>query len=93
MLQMERVLTSEQRRSDFTPRDDALSFDKPTAACLLGTALLAALRDAASATLEGPNRKHFLTEVGWWWWTYISQQQLQLWHAYGLPVRIGHLVV
>jgi hypothetical protein len=61
---MERVLTSEQRRSDFTPRDDALSFDKPTAACLLGTALLAALRDAAGATLEGPNRKHFLTEVG-----------------------------
>jgi hypothetical protein len=65
-MQMERVLTSEQRRSDFTPRDDVLSFDKPTAACLLGTALLAALRDAAGATLEGPNRKHFLTEVGSW---------------------------
>jgi hypothetical protein len=67
-MQMERVLASEQRRSDFTPRDEALSFDKPTAACLLGTALLAALRDAAGATLEGPNRKHFLTEVsvcGW----------------------------
>jgi hypothetical protein len=64
LLQMERVLASEQRRSDFLPRDDALSFDKPTAACLLGTALLAALRDAAGATLEGPNRKHFLTEVG-----------------------------
>ncbi|WIA33366.1 hypothetical protein OEZ86_006503 [Tetradesmus obliquus] len=63
MTQMERALTSEQRRSDFTPRDDVLSFDQPTAACLLGTALLAALRDAAGATLEGPNRKHFLTEV------------------------------
>eukprot|EP00882_Tetradesmus_deserticola_P020200 GHRQ01021777.1.p1 GENE.GHRQ01021777.1~~GHRQ01021777.1.p1 ORF type:complete len:385 (+),score=188.27 GHRQ01021777.1:1103-2257(+) len=63
MTQMERVLTSEQRRSDFTPRDDTLSFDKPTAACLLGTALLAALQDAAIATLEGPNRQQFLAEV------------------------------
>lgn len=62
-LQMERALTSEQRRSDFMGRDDALSFDKPTPACLLGTALLAALGDAVAGTLDGQNKKHFLNEV------------------------------
>lgn len=60
---MERALSSEQRRSDFTPRDDALSFDRPTSACLLGTALLMALRDAVQGTFEGPNRQAFLDEV------------------------------
>jgi hypothetical protein len=66
------VLLSEQRRSDFLPREsggqrggqhDALSFDRPTAACLLGTALLSALRSAASDTLQGANRSQFLAEV------------------------------
>lgn len=45
------------------PRDDALSFDRPTSACLLGTALLSALGAAAKDTLEGNNLKAFLTEV------------------------------
>ena len=62
-LQLERVLGSEQRRSDFTPRDDALSFDRPTSACLLGTALLAALGAAAKGALGGNNLRLFLAEV------------------------------
>lgn len=61
--QLERVLSSEQRRSDFMPRDDALSFDRPTSACLLGTALLSALGAAAKDTLEGNNLQAFLAEV------------------------------
>lgn len=60
---MERALSSEQRRSDFLPRDDALSFDKPTSACLLGTALLVAMRDAVQGTLEDANKQAFLAEV------------------------------
>lgn len=63
LLQLERVLGSEQRRSDFMPRDDALSFDRPTPACLLGTALLSALGAAAKDTLEGNNLRAFLAEV------------------------------
>lgn len=63
VLQLERVLSSEQRRPDFMPRDDALSFDRPTSACLLGTALLAALGSAAKDTLDGNNLRLFLTEV------------------------------
>jgi len=62
-VQLERVLGSEQRRSDFMPRDDVLSFDRPTSACLLGTALLSALGGAAKDTLEGNNQRLFLTEV------------------------------
>lgn len=61
--QFERVLYSEQRRSDFQPRDDELSFDKPTAACLLGTGMLAALGGAARVALEGPNLTALLSEV------------------------------
>jgi hypothetical protein len=63
LLQLERVLGSEQRRSDFMPRDDALRFDQPTSACLLGTALLSALGAAAKDTLEGNNLRAFLAEV------------------------------
>eukprot|EP00775_Hariotina_reticulata_P013513 gene13513-13638_t len=61
--QLDRLLSSEQRRSDFLPRDDELTFDRPTAACLLGTALLAALGQAAQETLDGTNLRQFLAEV------------------------------
>lgn len=63
MAELERVLSSEQRRSDFMPRDDTLSFDRPTSACLLGTALLSALGGAAKDTLDGNNLRAFLAEV------------------------------
>lgn len=58
---MERVLASEQRRGDFT--GDDLSFDRPTSACLLGSALLAALAAAARGCLDGANLQEFLAEV------------------------------
>jgi hypothetical protein len=60
---MERVLYSEQRRGDFLPADSDLSFDRPTPAAMMGTALLAALAGAARATLEPPNLAPFLAEV------------------------------
>jgi hypothetical protein len=45
------------------PRDDALSFDRPTPACLMGTGMLGALGAAARGTLEGPNLTAVLSEV------------------------------
>lgn len=60
---MERALSWEQRRSDFTPRDDVVNFAQPTSACLLGTALMTALREAVDNTLDGGNKHAFLTEV------------------------------
>ena len=62
-MQFERVLYSEQKRADFVPRDDALSFDRPTTACLLGTSMLCALGAAARNTLDGPNLTALLSEV------------------------------
>ncbi|GBF89405.1 exocyst complex component [Raphidocelis subcapitata] len=62
--QFERVLYSEQRRSDFLPRDDELTFDRPTPACLLGTGMLAELGAAARGALEGANLGALLAEVG-----------------------------
>ncbi len=62
-MQLEKALSSEQRRSDFTPRDDAVSFNKPTGACMLATAMLGALNRAARDCLEGSNLSSFLAEV------------------------------
>eukprot|EP00877_Chromochloris_zofingiensis_P003097 jgi/Chrzof1/12789/Cz07g07190.t1 len=64
MVQIERVLYNEQRQRDFTPRDDALSFDKPTGACMMATAMLHALGAAANDTLESSNLQSFAAEVG-----------------------------
>ena len=62
------MLATEQRRSDFAPRDDAaLSFDRPTGAAMMACALLRALEAAARDTLEGPNLGSFLAEVRRWW--------------------------
>ena len=60
---MERVLYTEQRKADFIPKDDDLSFDRPTNACMMGTALLGALGRAARRTLEAPNLAPILAEV------------------------------
>lgn len=62
-MQIERVLYNEQRQRDFTPRDDALSFDKPTGACMMATAMLHALGAAANDTLESSNLQSFAAEV------------------------------
>jgi hypothetical protein len=63
--QVDKVLYSEQRKADFLPKDtSAIAFDKPTAACLMVTAMLAALRSAACDSLSGANLSSFLEEVG-----------------------------
>ncbi|KAI8464865.1 MAG: exocyst complex component Sec10-domain-containing protein [Monoraphidium minutum] len=62
--QLERVLYTEQRKSDFVPKDEALSFDRPTPACMLGTSMLSALGAAGRDTLDGPNLAAVLSEVG-----------------------------
>jgi hypothetical protein len=54
---VDKVLYAEQRKADFLPRDtSAVAFDKPTNACLMVTAMLAALRVCACDRLGGKGR-------------------------------------
>lgn len=63
--QVDKVLRSEQKRSDFAPRDDAsATFDRATPACVLVTAMLSALHAAARDSLAGANLASVLLEVG-----------------------------
>ncbi len=64
IVQMERVLASEQKRTDFAPVDDAVSFDRPTGACMMATAMLTALSAAAEDCLDGSSLASFHAEVG-----------------------------
>ena len=64
MLQMDRTLTSEQKRIDFRPPEDLPPpLDKPTDACLFATTLLSAAAKAVQQTLQGTNGSAFVSEV------------------------------
>lgn len=63
-LQVDKTLASEQKRSDFQPRDDgAVSLDRPTDACTLVIALLRAVQQVATQNLHAGNLSSFLAEV------------------------------
>lgn len=63
-LQLDRTLTSDQKRLDFRPPEDlAPPLDHPTEACQLATALLAALSSSAPQTLQGSNLTAFNGEA------------------------------
>ena len=65
MFQAEMVLMFEQKPEEFRPPAGApLALDTPTCACLLVTAILAAVQKAAAKYLEGANLASFLQEVG-----------------------------
>ena len=63
-LQLDRTLTSDQKRLDFRPPEDvAPPLDRPTEACQLATALLTALSSSAPQTLQGSNLTAFSGEA------------------------------
>ncbi|GIL54288.1 hypothetical protein Vafri_9856 [Volvox africanus] len=67
VIQAEKVLMYEQKRSEFLPPDghlDAALLDRPTDACLLVCALFEALGKVARENLDGSNLASFLLEVG-----------------------------
>ena len=65
IMQAANILSVEQRRADFRPSDEVpASLDIPTEACSLVSALLAAVLQEASQTLQGSNLVSFNAEVG-----------------------------
>lgn len=63
-VQMDRTLTSEQKRIDFRPPEDLPPpLDRPTDACLFATTLLSAAAKAVQDTLQGSNGSAFVSEV------------------------------
>ena len=63
-MQMDRTLSSEQKRIDFRPPEDLPPpLDRPTDACLFATALLTAAAKSAQQALQGSNGSAFTSEV------------------------------
>lgn len=59
------VQLTKQKRNDFNPRDDDLSFARVnTEPCILCCDVLEKVRDAANENLSGKNLEVFLTEIG-----------------------------
>ena len=62
--QIDKTLASEQKRADFQPKGDtAVELDRPTAACVLVTALLRAASKVAAQNLHAANLASFLAEA------------------------------
>ena len=56
---------TKQKRSDFKPRNDDLSFARVnTEPCVACCEMLEKVRDAAKENLSGKNLEVFLTEIG-----------------------------
>lgn len=56
---------TKQKRNDFNPRDDDLSFARVnTDPCIYSCEFLEKARDAAKQSLSGKNLEVFLTEIG-----------------------------
>ena len=56
---------TKQKRNDFKPRDDDLSFARVnTEPCIACSEALEKIRDAAQENLSGKNLEVFLTEIG-----------------------------
>ena len=56
---------TKQKRNDFNPRDDDLSFARVnTEPCILCCDMLEKVRDASTHNLSGKNLEVFLTEIG-----------------------------
>lgn len=63
-IQMDRTLSSEQKRIDFRPPEDLPPpLDRPTDACLFATALLTTAAKSVQQTLQGSNSSAFTSEV------------------------------
>lgn len=65
MSEVERLLSSEQKATDYrTPDDGALPDHRPTNACTRIVAYLSRVLEVAFSALEGLNKQSFLTELG-----------------------------
>ncbi|KAL8263609.1 hypothetical protein R6Q59_021739 [Mikania micrantha] len=63
--EVERLLSSEQKATDFKSPDDSLLADpRPTTACTRVVAYLSRVLESAFTALEGLNKQSFLTELG-----------------------------
>ncbi|KAJ6679744.1 SEC10 [Salix purpurea] len=65
MAEVERLLSAEQRATDYRSPDDGMAPDhRPTNACTKVVAYLSRVLEAAFTALEGLNKQAFLTELG-----------------------------
>ncbi|KAJ6328706.1 hypothetical protein OIU77_010399 [Salix suchowensis] len=65
MAEVERLLSAEQRATDYRSPDDGMAPDhRPTNACTRVVAYLSRVLEAAFTALEGLNKQAFLTELG-----------------------------
>lgn len=65
MAEVERLLSAEQKPSDYKSPDDGIAPDhRPTNACTRVVAYLSRVLEAAFTALEGLNKQAFLTELG-----------------------------
>ncbi|XP_031480056.1 exocyst complex component SEC10b [Nymphaea colorata] len=65
MAEVERLLSSEQKASDYRTPDDGNAPDhRPTNACIRVVAYLSRVLDTAYTALEGLNKQAFLTDLG-----------------------------
>ncbi|KAG0559057.1 hypothetical protein KC19_10G075500 [Ceratodon purpureus] len=65
MAEVERILSAEQRATDFKPGEHGHSLDhQPTSACIKVISYMEHMLDAGYASLEGLNKQAFLTELG-----------------------------
>lgn len=65
MAEVERLLSTEQKASDYRSSDDGIATDhRPTTACMRVTTYLSRVLEVAFTALEGLNKQSFLTELG-----------------------------
>ncbi|KAG9454738.1 hypothetical protein H6P81_007642 [Aristolochia fimbriata] len=65
MAEVERLLSSEQKLTDYRTPDDGMAPDhRPTNACTRVVAYLSRVLESAFTALEGQNKQAFLTELG-----------------------------
>lgn len=73
------VQLSKQKRNDFKPRNDDLSFARVnTEPCVSCCDLLEKIRDAATQNLSGKNLEVFLTEIGVAFHRYLFDHQFRM---------------
>ncbi|XP_010536964.1 PREDICTED: exocyst complex component SEC10 [Tarenaya hassleriana] len=79
MAEVERLLSSEQKSTDYRSPDDGIAPDhRPTNACTRVVAYLSRVLESAFTALEGLNKQAFLTELG----NRLHKQLLSHWQKF-----------
>ncbi|XP_021301728.1 exocyst complex component 5 isoform X2 [Sorghum bicolor] len=88
MSEVERLLSSEQKATDYrTPDDGAAPDHRPTNACIRIVAYLSRVLEVAFSALEGLNKQSFLTELG----NRMHKGLLNHWQKFTFSPRTGSL--